>query len=216
MTQSLGRQQAESQAVASEKHVYWNPLEEARRSRVWDTVDQAWSKPLLEGDVFGLYLRKVVYKCSVCDFTSSRTSDVLSHTNRVMGQGELHIDAELEPFEGANRTRGLHCTGCDTDFLSRAGQGRKHLNKVQVDFESHAGQVEELAIMRFTLSPSEPPILKRVVVREGLLVLPRNEPDEDKGGPDSAQVVRSIAPPNRKRRRRHKSRRGHGNANADA
>lgn len=198
--------------VQAEKTVVWNPGgDEVPRLRVWDTIGGRWlPRQLREEDIHLLYLRKAVYKCSACSFTSARRGDVEAHANGTIEQTELHRDAEIEPSIGPNGIRGNVCTGCNATFYARANGAKKHLARVTEQTALHTGTIEELVVKKFTLSPAEPTVLSRRTV------LQVGEVEKVPVGPDSAQVVGSIVVSSRKRHRKHGSRSKRGNANAAA
>ena len=53
---------------------------------LWDCVDHTWTKPLPDQFAQKHYLRKVVFKCSACDFHTSFDNDVASHAKRVLNK----------------------------------------------------------------------------------------------------------------------------------
>lgn len=158
--------------------------------RIWDCIDQTWASPVPQEFAYKVYLRKVVLKCSACNYTTSYGNGVASHAQQAYQAWKEHEGAEI--IVGDQQQR---CTGCNTGFTSHKRLGQRHLERVLLDGPEHI-RVEELALRRFSLEPSEPVIHRRKLVF-------------DVAGPLVSQVERSAEP--RKRKRRHRRNRARHN-----
>jgi hypothetical protein len=201
----LSAAHVDSESPANVARIHY---EGPNRIRLYDCVDGTWTAPLEQGMVFNHYLRKVVYKCSACNFSTvfeTGGSSVERHVTGVLERYELHqgaaVEATVFPFSGGSEM-GQLCTGCSGQFTSRKQQGTKHLAHVLSLGEAHQGSVRLLVMKQFALEPSESVLLGERLVRED------NEPvlvgmavSNDSEGPE-AMVKRSGT----KRRRRHRNR----------
>ena len=184
-------------AVESEQAVYKVTRDGPNRIRVYDVIDGTWMGPIDAGFAYQDYLRKVVFKCSCCNFTTSREHQVAEHVSLVFTTADVHRDATLEMHvEGGESWQ--QCSGCGHKFRTAKRAGGKHLEMVQAAPAAHKG-AEELLMKRFALGPSEPTILGRTPVPTGE-VSGEMEPE--------AKVSRSSHRRHRSRRRRNKGKVG--------
>jgi hypothetical protein len=159
--------------------------------RLWDCIDQMWTSPIPQEFSHKVYLRKSVLKCSECSFTTSYENGVASHAQQVYQAWKEHEGATIMADGQQQR-----CTGCNIGFTSYKRIGHRHLERVLIIGPKHV-QVEELALRRFSLEPSEPIINRRKLVF-------------DATGPLVNQEERSAEPQKRKRRRRRSRARSNG------
>ena len=171
--------------------------------RLWDVIDQSWTRPLpatmLKGSGQSNYLSKTVYVCSACPFTTSFAGGVAKHVNSALGQYESHKDATIDIVP--NPVTGMPqqvCTGCGETFASRPGQGARHLEGVIAGGPKHR-RADELLVKRFNLDESEAVILSKETVTSGDITTAT--------GAEEWSGERRT----RKRRRSRSRRRGHGN-----
>ena len=171
--------------------------------RLWDAVDQSWTKPLpnttLKGSGKSNYLSKTVYVCSACQFTTSFVGGVAKHVIAALGQHDSHQGAKIDivpnPMTGVPQQV---CTGCGETFVSKPGQGARHLEGVLAGGPKHR-RADELLVKRFNLDESEAVILSKETVTSGDIATATGA-EEWSGERQS-----------RKRRRSRSRRRGHGN-----
>ena len=171
--------------------------------RLWDVIDQSWTKPLpnttLKGSGQSNYLAKTVYVCSACNFTTLFSGGVAKHVTVALGQNVTHKDAKIDivpnPMTGMPNQV---CTGCGDTFESRPGQGAKHLEGMIAGGPVHRS-ADELLVKRFNLDESEAVILSKETVTSGEITTAT--------GAEEWSGERQT----RKRRRTRSRRRGHGN-----
>lgn len=127
--------------------------------QLWDCVDGSLSSPFPQSLAYAHYLRKVVYKCSECKYSSAFDGGVASH----VGARRRQIQAGETPTVRSNDCQGACATSA----------------------------IDEVVMYRFSLESSEPRVISRRRILEGL--------------GEASQVERSLtAPKRRRRRRRHK------------
>ena len=171
--------------------------------RLWDVIDQSWTRPLptttLKSSGQSNYLSKTVYLCSACHFTTLFSGGVAKHVNTSLEQHVTHKDATIDivpnPMTGVPQQV---CTGCGETFASRPGQGVKHLEGMIAGGPVHRS-ADELLVKRFNLDESEAVILSKETVTSGEITTATGA-EEWSGERQS-----------RKRRRSRSRRRGHGN-----
>ena len=171
--------------------------------RLWDAVDQSWTKPLpnttMKGSGKSNYLSKTVYVCSACNFTTLFKGGVAQHVANSLEQYTTHKDATIDivpnPMTGIPQQV---CTGCGEIFASRPGQGARHLEGMIAGGPNHR-RADELFVKRFNLDESEAVILSKETVTSGDITTAAGA-EEWSGERQS-----------RKRRRSRSRRRGHGN-----
>jgi len=171
--------------------------------RLWDVIDQSWTRPLptttLKGSGQSNYLSKTVYVCSACNFTTLFSGGVAKHVTVALGQNVTHKDAKIDivpnPMTGIPNQV---CTGCGDTFASRPGQGARHLESMIAGGPVHRS-ADELLVKRFNLDESEAVILSKETVTSGEVATATGA-EEWSGERQS-----------RKRRRSRSRRRGHGN-----
>jgi hypothetical protein len=158
---------------------------------LWDCIDNTWTKPL-PSETCTTYLRKQVFKCSLCDYTTiwrAGATGILAHVSQVKERFAEHEGAALgEPTLNEGVPIRI-CSGCGYAF--QAASGMKHLNQVIEMGVVHRTEVEGLLINRFALGPSEPVVHHREMLSAGLEVHPEE-----------------LATPPQKSRRRKRRKRG--------
>ena len=125
---------------------------------LWDCADGTWTSPIPKNLAYQHYLRKLVYKCSSCMFTSIFENDMGTHINSVREQALQHRDAEVVSQMIGDRAMQT-CTGCGQAFQARKNQGHRHLEAIQKQTLGHVG-TESVFMHRFSLTASEPTVLK--------------------------------------------------------
>ncbi len=175
--------------------------------RLWDCIEKQWmQRPIPDYLAYQVTLRQVVIRCSACTFTTSFEGGVGVHVERLRKSAQEHQGASVvslppQPGQGIGATQ---CTGCGAVFAARKNQGQRHLDAVLTEPSTHQ-YVEELRILRYSLGPVEPAILKRAVILGA-------KPPEAMAGPVASQVERSQVAQKRKRHRRHNRSKKHGDA----
>ena len=182
-------------AVESEQTIYKATREGPTKIRVYDVIDGTWTGPVAPNLAYQNYLRKVVFKCSACNFTTARQNQVGQHVRSVFTAYQTHTNATLSTHaEGGSTWQ--ECSGCGGRFRIGRMAGEKHLESIRTSPPAHVG-AEELTVKRFALEPSEPVVMGRqsISVDESLVVM---EPE--------AKVMRSSRRRQRSRRRRVRNR----------
>ena len=120
-----------------------------QKQRLWDAVEGAWTKGVPVSTA-QMMLREVVFKCGACAYTSVYEGHVASHTRQVREQIAMHGRARLRPFVIGGREPAVQCTGCGQAFAMRKDQGRRHIDRVHTDAETHLGAIEEVVMHRYS------------------------------------------------------------------
>jgi rubredoxin len=163
--------------------------------QLWDTLDESWTRRLPQSSIH-IYLRKQVWKCNLCDYTTIwRVGDtgMLTHADQARGQAQKHQDASLSTPEMGNRNVAMQvCSACGLVF--QVESATQHLERIRRMGALHQFEVEALLVNRFALSPSEPMVYQRELIAVGL----------------KASSVEPDAPlrKNRRRKRRQRGPRG--------
>lgn len=169
---------------------------------LWDTMEGAWTSPVPRENSRD-YLDRRVVKCSVCSFTAldeelmlpngqwiktiSAKIRVGEHLRQLREREERHQGAEIATMIIDGRPVKV-CTGCDVAFAINPYRAQEHLAEVHSEARSHKGKVEGLLIHKFSLRPSEPVVLERILIAPGL---------------EASPIERSEVSHSAKRRRRH-------------
>jgi hypothetical protein len=187
------RQSLVNQVIADKKDRHLDAVHEAGQGTpIWDCIEQIWTAPMPSFDLTH-YLNKIVAKCSVCFYTSSRAGFVPTHIRQIVEAQTVHVGATVTPIMGSP---GFQCSGCGNSFISRPMNGLKHLGKVEAEALEHTWAYEQI-LKRFSLGPSELVILEE-----------HNKPLVAVMGPEASQVERSSVPQvANRRRKRNRSRR---------
>jgi hypothetical protein len=128
---------------------------------LWDMVDGSKSGPFPMELVYRHYLRKVVQKCSACNFTTIFDSGMASHVERVrekadVHQGDVIIDAILH--QQSVKT----CTACGVSFHNML-DAMSHVRAAKEGGPVHQ-DVQWALIKRFSLeAPSVVPVVRPVI-----------------------------------------------------
>jgi hypothetical protein len=182
-------------AVESEQAIYKATREGPSKVRAFDVIDRTWTGLISPNFVHQHYLHKVVFKCSACNFTTSRQNQIGQHVRSVFTAHKTHVNAVLSTHaEGGSTWQ--ECSGCGGRFRIGRMAGEKHLESIRTAPPAHVG-AEELTVKRFALEPSEPVVMGRqsISIDESLIVM---EPE--------AKVMRSSRRRQRSRRRRVRNR----------
>lgn len=119
--------------------------------QLWDNITNDWTKPLPEVVVNNRYLKKKVYKCSKCNFTTMYNVDAKKHLDQVAERKAEHAEATVEFMVTPQGAAGL-CTGCGATFISKPNQAKKHIEMMkgtEIDHED----AEFFVIRQYALSP---------------------------------------------------------------
>ena len=201
--QRFGTQTTESSEVRQHLPAY-APAQQAMQSvetvseaneaeakvRMYDTIDGTWTGPLNQRAVETFHLRKVVYACSVCQWTSIWEGQFQEHVKTARMQYKMHSKAELLPSPTENGLA-FRCTGCSSAF-SMPGRVQLHIEGILRQTAGHEGAQSVMA-RRFALEAPVTPAKTQAVVAV------------------ASQLERTVVP--QKRRGRHRRHRGgaHGN-----
>jgi hypothetical protein len=157
--------------------------------RLWDILDEGWTKPWPVGQAIKLDLRKVVSVCSVCRYAGPFEHDVRSHIGNMVRQGERHKDGQLSAVVIADggRLPMRTCMSCGQELQISKSQDEQHLHRMKKIAPLHV-DATILTMRRYSLEPQEFP-----------------EPN-GAGKPVDIQAERSTPPPTRGGRRRRQRR----------
>jgi hypothetical protein len=171
--------------------LYWSP-DTARPGliRLWDAVDGSQTSLFDPKHAYEHYLRKVVFKCSACNYTSMKEGLVIGHIRASVEDAKAHRGTEVQDFLGGQYPSKV-CGGCGTNFVSRPQNAYKHLKQAIQAGPLHEGATE-LVIKRFSLTP---PVLAEA---------PTPVAASDDQGTETRQPERSQGPRRRRHRPRHK------------
>jgi len=167
--------------------------------RLWDCITQDWTRPLPSGLAYTHYMRKVIVKCSICDFVSPYDNGIAKHIQLVSQGVDSHIEAKVTTRIGERGQTIQICSGCDAEFSARKNQARKHIESINASGKIHTGKIEAHLVNQFSLQPSEPVVTRTELIRDDV--------------PDVNQVERSATP--RLRKRRSRRNRGKRNGHSD-
>lgn len=165
------------------------------RIRLYDVVTKDWAKPLEEGLVYQYFIKKVCFLCSACGYVTVFDGGVVQHHERVLEQVRTHETASMRRIEGLEETID-RCSGCESEFRLRKMQGQKHLERIKTEGLAHKGKVESLTVQQYALVPSEPVVLGRTLIADGVEAPPNGH------GP----VARGEGMPRRRKRRGRRGR----------
>lgn len=167
--------------------------------KLWDCITQDWTRPLPGGLAYKHYMRKVIVKCSICDFASTYDKGVAQHIQAVEQNAETHSEAKVTTRIGERGNTVQICSGCDAEFSARKNQAKKHIESINTNVKIHTGKIEAYLVNQFSLQPSEPVIMRSELIRDGT--------------PEVNQKERNAIP--RLRRRRSRRNRGKRNGHSD-
>ena len=125
---------------------------------IWDCIEGGWSGPFDPQQTYEKYLRKVVFKCSLCNFSSIKEGDVKAHVAQARASAEQHKGVS-QTFQAGDSSV---CPGCGETFSARKMQVRVHISNSQKNAHSEAAQ--EQIVRRYNLEQSEPVILGTTLV----------------------------------------------------
>lgn len=174
-------------------------------SSLWDTVDKAWTGKLPAELIGQYYLRKIVTRCSACNFTSEQGVGVRKHIERSRESYELHAGAELlhQIQQVRDRPQAFHmCTGCGDLFPLRKQMGQRHLEQMREIGPLHK-QATIQTVRRFVLGPSETGVLRQEAVAAVAVSSNGHQPE-----PGASQAERMLPKRPRGRRGRRSGRNG--------
>lgn len=136
--------------------VMFDVTSESNKIKLWDLIDNTWTAPLERDTAMNHYLRKMVYKCSVCTEASLFEDDIKRHLAQVKAGHETHADAELIRGIAEHGQPTTTCSGCGAPMSMRKNQGQRHIDSINDKYDTHteAGDVKILLTHRYTTSPS--------------------------------------------------------------
>jgi len=136
--------------------VMFDVTSESNKIKLWDLIDNTWTAPLERDTAMNHYLRKMVYKCSVCTEASLFDDDIKRHLAQVKSGHETHADAELIRGIAEHGQPSTTCSGCGAPMSMRKNQGQRHIDGINDKYDTHteAGDVNILLTHRYTTSPS--------------------------------------------------------------
>ena len=158
--------------------------------RIWDCIEGGWSGPFDPQQVYEKYLRKVVFKCSLCNFSSIKEGDVKAHAVQARATAEQHRGVGKVLQSGESSV----CPGCGFTFSARKLQLQAHIANSQKN--THQEEVQEQIVRRYSLEEQSEPVMLGVT---------------SVAGPVASQVAWSPAPIPTGGRRRRRRRRARGN-----
>ena len=151
--QTLGGTARDRQAIAEQSPgglATW-ARDAGQAEKLWDVIDQAWTKPL-PSYMVRRHLQKVVYSCAVCTYTSGFPKYVTTHIRHILEQGETHQQAKAFDIRIGD-TMVFQCSACEVKS-SREMDIRRHVTLVSHLSTRHKNGATEKLIKRFTLEPS--------------------------------------------------------------
>ena len=175
--------------------------DEGKSISIWNNVDGTWTKPIDQKTVYQIYIRKLVYICSLKDYSSTEPN-IDNHIESLKRSTDLHVGATLEREIGGTGVSVDRCSGCGETFQIAKGQSRQHLAKYDGRVLSDHSGARQQEIVMFSLSPSEPKILSEGPVLYTNGVVEDNGVDVHK----SEESPRQPGPGKRRRRRGKRSR----------
>ena len=136
--------------------VMFDVTSESNKIKLWDLIDNTWTAPLERDTAMNHYLRKMVYRCSVCPEASLFEDDIKRHLAQVKAGHETHADAELIRGIAEHGQPTTTCSGCGATMSMRKNQGQRHIDSINDKYDTHteAGDVKILLTHRYTTSPS--------------------------------------------------------------
>ena len=173
-------------------------------ARLWDTIDEAWTSPLPRESLQVYHLRKVVWRCSACTFSSIYDGSVEKHVPAVLAKSKEHEDAEIRESTSERGEYRLRCSRCDATF-SRYPDGQQHLSDIIEKTVPLSNGVTARLQHRFAWSPSEPFLLQEVSVNGTVISADRT--DEGTQAERSQRRTGDSNRPSGGRRRRRRRRR---------
>lgn len=175
--------------------------------KLWDNIDNDWTRPLERNIAMNEHLVKVVLSCSACTYTQPvgiKPPDGKGFDQKWEDddRGSLDLDrgaikghVEQARANGESHKNDQPCRQCQKDYGREDVFLGDHVKNTISLGEGHIGEVKELLMYRFTLGPSVPAVISENVV----------------AGPDGTQVERRTAEDpagSKSRRRRGRRRRG--------
>jgi hypothetical protein len=134
---------------------------ENTRIRLYNHVDGIWTVPVDRNFALQDYLKKVVWKCTACTYTSIYDGQGEVHVRQIMQRARSHENARLEEERSPHGGPIIRCSGCGAGFR----QARRHLAEVHIEeavrmapVHRNAGQV---LIHHFGLEDSAVEVLAR-------------------------------------------------------
>lgn len=116
--------------------------------QLYDMIDHTWTRPLNQRAAETFHLRKVVYTCSACQWTSTWEPQFKEHLKQVQSQRRMHAKADMLPSPTPNGLAYL-CTGCSSAF-SVPARVQMHVDSVMRQTAGHENATLVLA-RRFAL-----------------------------------------------------------------
>ena len=136
--------------------VMFDVTSDSTKIRLWDLIDETWTAPLERDMATNHYLRKMVYRCSVCPEASLYQDDIKRHIAQVKTAYEMCADAELLRGIGEHGQPTFTCSGCGAPMSMRKNQGKQHIDRINNQYNTHvnANDVDILLTYRYSTSPS--------------------------------------------------------------
>ena len=165
--------------------------DKGRSVNLLDTVDGSTLKVLDESHAERKYLKKLVWRCSVCTFTTSAEGTythepIFKHIEDVTRSSDEHHGATASIVQVESYAK-HQCSACGTQFLSRKGFDN-HVESRMGGRAAHTN-ASALFVHRFVRSGSAVPEPLRIVARDGV--------------PTTVEIEQPVWPQvDRKRRRR--------------
>lgn len=117
---------------------------------LWDLIDNSWAAPVPRESVH-LRIRKVVFQCLDCTYTSLWEKDVRAHANQVREQSESHSEAEVAIATDGTHGAYFYCDSCPTKNSSRSGVV-EHIAMWREKVGTHQAGGSK-CVLRFALQP---------------------------------------------------------------
>jgi hypothetical protein len=147
-----------------------DPSSEAGKVRIYHQIIPGRVLDLESYNSSEIHLKKVVNRCTACEFTdihgtidesvgeiTGGSHRVASHIKQIMERGLAHEDIVLEVSARENGTQAVICPACDGGLSPRHGLYRKHVNKIKEAAESHKGAQSAMAKL-WGLEPPPAPL----------------------------------------------------------
>ena len=127
---------AEFDRRRSETDVYVSEYDRTRDFTLRDCVDGTLLR-VGEPAAVTRYLRKLIWRCSACTFTTIVDRQVEQHIAGEMMRTKSHARARMKQVEVNGHGLCRRCTGCGTTFSLSIGDGEAHLASARKTAEMH-------------------------------------------------------------------------------
>lgn len=193
------------QAVFTDQRetLYWDASVQAGKTKLWDVIDEKQTSAFPDFQVAPYYLKKVVFRCSACTYTSAFEEYIKAHADNTRLRAKDHVEAKVLMGQRADNLAYEECSACGTRYERGRYRLQKHIDQVVDLGVPHQGRVSSQLVRRYTIEPSAPVILFERVVAEPVSV---NGHAPQVSGPEASQVERRLHRRHRRRGRGHKER----------